>query len=92
MITGDPAQAYGSVRVADVVRAIRELEPGFHTRDVVRARYYALTGQTPDADQRLVAVVMRGLGLVRHVREGEKGWRIDPATLAERWPRLPWSE
>lgn len=85
-LTGDPDQTHGTVRVADVVRAIRDLEPGFHTVAEVR-ELYAGTG-----DLAHVSAVVTKLGLSPYVRGGEKGWTIDPARLARSWPRLPWTD
>jgi hypothetical protein len=90
--SGDPDEMFGRIRLADVVLAIRDLEPGFHTQEEVRARYYALTGQTRNADERQVSAIVTRFGLRPFVREGERGWHIDPARLAERWPRLPWTD
>jgi hypothetical protein len=88
-VTGDPEQVYAGIRVADVVLAIRDLEPGFHSQEEVRVRYYELTGQERNADQRHVSTIVSKLGLTRYQRDGERGWTIDPAKLAPRWPRLP---
>lgn len=91
-VTGDPDETYGGIRVADVVLAIRDLEPGFHSVLEVRARFQALTG-TPDGPAlHNVTKIVTWFGLTPYQRGGEKGWTIDPGRLAPRWPRLPWSE
>lgn len=89
---GDPDETYGSVAVADVVRAIRDLEPGFHTVDEVRNRYVALTGARLGPELHYVAGTVTRLGLKRCIKDYESGWFIDPARLARRWPRLPWRD
>jgi hypothetical protein len=83
---------YGGVRVADVVLAIRDLEPGFYTVEEVRERYQRLTGAPDTPRLHHVARIVGSFGLTRHVVDGEDGWTIDPARLAPRWSRLPWTD
>jgi hypothetical protein len=88
---GDPDETYGPVALADVVRAIRGLEPGFHTVAEVQRRYAELTGAPGDHLPKVAAVVTR-FGLRPYSRNYERGWTINPAELAQRWPRLPWTD
>ena len=90
VINGDPEQVCAGVRVADVVLAIRDLEPGFHSIVEVRQRYQEATSAPDGPRLHHVARIVTGLGLLPYVRHGEKGWTIDPARLARGWPRLPW--
>lgn len=89
--SGDPDEMLGPVALADVVRVLRELEPGFHTVEEIKRRYVELTGVQPSADLAYVSSSVTRLGLRPHRKDYERGWTIDPAALAERWPRLPWS-
>lgn len=90
--SGDPDETYGPVAVADVVRVLRELEPGFYTAEEIQRWYVELTGVQPSADLRYVSAVVTRFGLRPHRKDGERGWTIDPAALAARWHRLPWSD
>ena len=87
--TGDPDQMCCGARVADVVLAIRDLEPGFHTVAEVQRRYRELPGART-VPEKCVSTVVRRFGLLQYRVDGERGWTINPARLAERWPRLPW--
>ena len=91
-LSGDPDQEFGGVRVRDVVLAIRDLEPGFHSVAEVRFLWMGVTGEKVTPKLAQVSRIVSDLGLTRYVQGGMKGWRIDPARLAVRWPRLPWVE
>jgi hypothetical protein len=87
---GDPDEMYGGVALADVVRAIRDLEPGFHTIEEVHHRYLEVTGEEPTRQLRNVSGAVTRFGPGKHTVNYQRGWTIDPAKLAARWPRLPW--
>jgi hypothetical protein len=88
---GDPDETYGPVKLADVVKALRGLDPGFHSIVEVHSRYLDVTGGVASADLRYVSGAVTRFGARKCIHQGERGWRIDPAALAKRWPRLPWS-
>lgn len=90
--TGDPDEVYGSVRVVDVVRAIRDLDSGFYPMEEVKRLYVQVAGSSSGHDLGHVSAVMTRFGLVAHTQDYQRGWRIDPEWLAARWPRLPWTD
>ncbi|AAT36750.1 Pas2 [Actinoplanes phage phiAsp2] len=92
VVTGDPGQVYGRIRVADVVLAIRDLEPGFHTVTEVHRLYLARTGQAASPRIHNVTRIVTSFGLTPHQHDLQRGWTFDPARLAERWRRLPWTD
>jgi hypothetical protein len=85
-LTGDPDQEYGGIRADDVALTLRSLEPGFHPSAEVWARYGWITGKSPGSG---VTAIITKMGMTPFMIDGERGWRIDPARLAEKWPRLP---
>lgn len=90
-LSGGPDEVFGGVLVADVVRTIRGLRPGFWCTDDVKERYLKVTGHQPSPRLRQVVRIVTLLGQSREYHRGCFGWRITPARLAERWPRYPWS-
>jgi hypothetical protein len=89
-ITGDPDQTYGEVAVADVVRAIRDLKPGFHTVEEVHRRYLEVSGTLISPRIYHVTRLVSWFCPERYAEGGEDGWWIYPASIAARYPRLPW--
>lgn len=86
VLDGCPEQRMWGVRAGDVALALQDLEPGFHSIADVWAAYRAVTGKISGPG---VTTIVSKMGLTPFTMDGERGWRIDPVRLAERWPRLP---
>lgn len=84
----DMKERCGHVVVGDVVETLRELDSGAHSAD----RLYDLYAERVLSDNRTPgSPIAFGQTLGQLGCRRDQVWFVDPARLARRWPRLPWS-